>query len=265
MHQVSPSQRLDKASLPLSMPQPRIARRGRDFYLWHGAVPALVAVVGFGLWTVMHGDLWLADRVFAWEGGTWALRNAHVTAKLIHRVGHNLSLVAWLGVLAAWLVARSRTRLAHLRKPLLYLLAATALSALLVGLTKQWSNMDCPWDLLRYGGGRPYVGLFEARPAGLARGMCFPAGHASAGYTWLALYFFLIVVKPQLRWYGLAVGLASGLVFGISQQLRGAHFLSHDLAAATICWFSALAMYAVFWRRPNARADRADTTTVSSE
>lgn len=27
-----------------------------------------------------------------------------------------------------------------------------------------------------------------------------------------------------------------GLTFGITQQLRGAHFLSHDLWSAALCW-----------------------------
>jgi membrane-associated PAP2 superfamily phosphatase len=31
-------------------------------------------------------------------------------------------------------------------------------------------------------------------------------------------------------------------VFGIDQQLRGAHFLSHDLFTAMICWAVALGL-----------------------
>jgi membrane-associated PAP2 superfamily phosphatase len=37
-------------------------------------------------------------------------------------------------------------------------------------------------------------------------------------------------------------------VFGISQQLRGAHFISHDLAAIAICWTCAVALHRLFWR-----------------
>ena len=33
-----------------------------------------------------------------------------------------------------------------------------------------------------------------------------------------------------------AVGLAAGAVFGLAQQLRGAHFLSHDIASLAVCW-----------------------------
>jgi membrane-associated PAP2 superfamily phosphatase len=214
--------------------------------------PLLVLGVFFCAWTMLHGDVWLADRLYAWEGHAWALRHAHATQQLIHLLGRDVSAMAWLAVLAAWLVALGRAGLTALRKPLLYLLVATALSTLLVAWIKSWSNMDCPWDLARYGGTRPYVGLFALRPAGLERGVCFPAGHAGAGYTWLALYFFLTVVKPRLRWLGLGIGVGAGLLFGISQQLRGAHFLSHDIAAAAVCWSCAMALHAAFWRSSRA-------------
>jgi len=103
--------------------------------------------------------------------------------------------------------------------------------------------MDCPWDLLRYGGHQPYIGLFSHRPADMPMTACFPAGHASAGYAWLSLYFFALLWRPAWRWTGLALGLGSGLLFGISQQLRGAHFLSHDLATALLCWLLSLGLY----------------------
>ena len=105
--------------------------------------------------------------------------------------------------------------------------------------------MDCPWDLLRYGGEKAYYELFSRRPAGMGSAGCFPAGHASAGYAWVALYFFYLATRPRWRWWGLGAAMALGMVFGIAQQLRGAHFLSHDLWALMLCWLVALAMHRV--------------------
>jgi len=221
------------------------------------AIAALFVVANF-----LHADLWLADRLYAWEGHAWALRHVWTTQHLIHLLGRELSTAAWLTVLAALLVACARPSWRHLRRPLTYLLVATALSTLLVAGLKSWSNVDCPWDLARYGGARPYIGLFELRPAGLGRGLCFPAGHASGGYTWLALYFFLGAVKPRWRWAGLSVGLGFGLLFGISQQLRGAHFFSHDLAALAICWSCAVLVHRAFWRDNLAPSRSTDCVTA---
>lgn len=213
-------------------------------------------LLGMGLliaaWTMTDADFWLADRLYAWQGGKWALKKAFLTEDVIHIAGRDLSALAWLGFLIWFVVARFRAGMSNYRRPLGYLLLATLAGALLVSWVKSWSNIDCPWDLFRYGGERPYIGFFSLRPIGLERGACFPAGHASGGYAWLALYFFLLVVRPSLRWWGLATGLTMGMIFGFSQQLRGAHFLSHDLWTATICWTVATLVYLMLFPARNA-------------
>lgn len=211
--------------------------------------PVLLLGALAGVLMAFHGDQWLADRLYGWQGHRWALRSAFVTEDLIHLVGRDLSTAAWLGVLAAWLVARLRPGLSAWRSPLACLLVSTLLATALVAWIKSWSNMDCPWDLTRYGGTREYVGLLALRPVGMPRAACFPGGHASAGYAWLALYFFFLAARPRWRWLGLALGISLGVLFGVTQQLRGAHFLSHDLWTAAISWTSALGVYLLFHAR----------------
>ncbi len=198
-------------------------------------------------WALMSagGDQWLADQLYRLEGHQWALQNAWVTTRLIHKGGKWLSAFATLLALVACFHAWRHARWRSWRWPLLYLVLAVGLGTGMVSLLKSLTHMDCPWDLTRYGGLREYVGLFAARPAGMPRGMCFPAGHASAGYAWVSLYFFALMVRPAWRWRGLAVGLLAGAVFGFAQQLRGAHFLSHDLWTLMTCWTVALGLYLV--------------------
>ena len=112
----------------------------------------------------------------------------------------------------------------------------------LVATLKQLTAVHCPWDLVRYGG---------TAMAGDGGGACFPAGHAAAGYAWLALAFVSGTVPG--RRIGLSAGLAAGLVFGIDQQLRGAHFLSHDLWSAALCWMVAVVV-AALWSTPQVAA-----------
>lgn len=236
----------EDAPARLSVPPSGGAGNTTHFALMHVALP-LLALSALGAVAMASGfDLWLADRLYALQGGRWAWRDAFLTQHVVHRLGRDLDIALWLCVLATWCIALRRDAWMHLRAPLAYLLASTALAMASVAWLKSWSNMDCPWDLLRYGGDRPYVGLLSMRPVGLSRGACFPAGHASGGYAWLALYFFFAVVRPAWRRVGLAAGIALGLAFGISQQLRGAHFISHDLVAAAICWAIAAACWQVF-------------------
>jgi len=221
-------------------------RDGMRFVVTHVLTPLAVVALALFITRWLNGDQWIADRLYALQGGRWALRDAFVTQTLVHRFGRELSIALWVGAVLAWVVAGRRADWASLRAPLAYLIVAVALSALCVSWVKSWSNMDCPWDLTRYGGVRPFVGLWDVRPVGLQRGACFPAGHAGGGYAWLSLYFFLGAVRPRWRWAGLATGLGLGLVFGIAQQLRGAHFASHDIASAAICWTVAVAAWQLF-------------------
>lgn len=196
----------------------------------------------------LHGDFLLADRLYAMQGHAWVLKSHWITERLIHQWGKSISATAWLAALAAWAWSAWDVRLAGWRRPLAYLAVATLLACLAVSVLKAVTGMDCPWDLQRYGGSQAFVGLFQLRPPQMASAACFPAGHASAGYGWVTLYFVLLAVRPRWRWVGLTLALVAGGVFGFSQQLRGAHFLSHDLWSLMACWLVALAAYVLMFR-----------------
>jgi len=206
-------------------------------------LPPLATALGVAALMDLGGDQVVADLFYRMQGNQWALESAWVTATLAHKGGKWASLLAGLAVLLACVLTRKRHRRLHVA--LLYLFLALALSTALVAGLKPLTRMDCPWDLLRYGGSRPFIGLLEPRPDGLGTPACFPAGQASAGYAWLSLYFFALLYRPAWRRIGLATGLLAGLLLGLAQQLRGAHFLSHDLATAALCWCVSLGVFAL--------------------
>lgn len=221
----------------------------KSFFQAHLLWPLLIAVALMLLLIPFRGDLWLADAIYGWEGHAWSLHDNFITQTMLHVQGKRISTEVWYGVAVLLLISLALPWLRRWRMPLLYLLAASALSTGVVGTLKLYTDMDCPWDLVRYGGTYPYVDLFTARAAWLPPGRCFPSGHASAGYAWVSLYFFFLATRPALRWWGLAVGLFVGLLFGAAQQLRGAHFLSHDLATLMICWLVSLVFYVALLAR----------------
>jgi membrane-associated PAP2 superfamily phosphatase len=49
-------------------------------------------------------------------------------------------------------------------------------------------------------------------------------------------YFVLRRVSPRVAAVWLGAAVAAGLVLGVSQQLRGAHYMSHTLWTAWVCW-----------------------------
>nr|WP_231731243.1 phosphatase PAP2 family protein [Lampropedia cohaerens] len=115
----------------------------------------------------------------------------------------------------------------------------TALAcALLVAVLKQASQTSCPWDLHAFGGSAAYVPHWRPGNDG-GPGRCFPAGHAAGAFALFSYYFLLASHKPTRRaaWICLVAVCALGAAFGLAQQLRGAHFTSHTLWSAWLCWF----------------------------
>lgn len=231
-----PASTVAVSSAPVATATPRFLRD----HLW---APLALTLLASAVLMGVGGDQWLADQWYRLEGQQWALQNAWVTTHLIHHAGKWASSAAALAAIVLCTHAWRSERAAAWRWPLLYLVLAVALGTGLVSLLKSLTNMDCPWDLARYGGTRPFIGLFSIRPTGMPRGVCFPGGHSSAGFAWISLYFFALMVRPAWRWRGLGVGLLAGGLFGFSQQLRGAHFLSHDLWTLATCWAVSLSLY----------------------
>lgn len=221
------------------------------FLLTHAVLPAIALTLWSGVFMALGGDFAIADAVFSLQNHTWSFRESWLAVDVIHAGGRALSMCVWMLVVLVWACTFLSPKLRQWRRALAYLILATLAGVAVASALKATSNMDCPWDLTRYGGTRAYFSLFSARPEGLSRGGCFPAGHSSAGYCWIALYFFLAKVRPRLRFWGLAAGLVTGFVFGVSQQFRGAHFLSHDVWTLAICWFSALALYLAMFGQPD--------------
>lgn len=234
-------------SLPL---EPRPGRSARTGW-WRSPVLAPLLLLGLAsiVLIVFGGDRWIADRIYAAEGGRWALRDSVFLTRVLHAGGKALSIVAWLAVAAMALRSRFDSRWKPLLRPLLVLLLSVFAATMLVSVLKHATRMDCPWDASVYGGTHPYFSLLQPRPAGIRPSGCFPAGQASAGYAWVALYFFFASVRPAWRRIGLAIGIGAGAILGIAQQLRGAHYLSHDLWTLAISWFVALAVHRLSIRR----------------
>jgi membrane-associated PAP2 superfamily phosphatase len=174
-------------------------------------------------------DLRLADAVFDAHLHAFPWRHRWLTETLGHRIIRSVLVV--LGIMlilvSAWdAVAAGRTYF-RLRLRLLALCALLIPSA--VAALKRASAAHCPWDLMQYGGGQPYHGLFEHVPAWVESGHCLPSGHASAGLWLMGLAVFWLPHRPRRALAVALAMLAFGAMLGWLQQLRGAHFLSHTL------------------------------------
>jgi membrane-associated PAP2 superfamily phosphatase len=224
----------------------RTSSLSRDFAYTLGALLLLL------LWEWGGQDMAMA----AWFGSPagFAMHNTVWFDAIFHRWPHD----------AAWLVlfvfaAQMRWPMAAFQKipraSIGWGVGATLLAILLIQAMKRASPSSCPWDLREFGGAAQHLPHWRAllwRLSDGGGGHCFPAGSASSGFAFVAAYPFLRQHAPRMAGRWLLGFAAAGLVLGLAQQVRGAHFMSHTLWTAWLCWTAGLLL---FWLRAAWAAD----------
>lgn len=199
--------------------------------LWTLASLALIA-----LWDALGQDRLLA-RLFGSASG-FPLRDQWFFVQVAHegarRLGWLLVLLLALGVWWPLGVLRRLDMGERLQWAVSTLLALAAVS-----IAKNLSNTSCPWDMAEFGGVARYTSHWAWGLVDGGSGRCFPAGHASAGFAFVGGYFALLRAQPRAARICLAASLAAGLLLGLAQQARGAHFMSHTLWSGWLCWTTA--------------------------
>lgn len=221
------------------MSHPRSPHRLSDFLVTSGALAVLL------LWDLGSLDLTLARTMGGGEG--FPLRENWWLTHVLHDGARRAAWVlATLLAFGVWWPLGPLRRLDVRRRAQL---AVTMLAAaFLVSSMKWFSHSSCPWDLSLYGGWARYASHWSWLSDG-GSGRCFPAGHASAGFALLGGYFAFREVDARLARVWLGVALAAGLVLGVAQQLRGAHFMSHTFWTAFVCWCVAVVLDRAFQLR----------------
>lgn len=232
------------------------ARARRRFWICHALLP-LAGGLALLVWFERSGlDLAWSDRFFVAERGGWYLKNSWWADDLLHRGGRAAVIAVALAAAVLAATGSGRRRWAAWRRPALYVVVALAACGASIGGFKAASPRPCPWDVDRYGGPLPLLGLFEARAPGTPAGHCFPAAHAGVGYSLFALYFALRDRSRRAAGWALAAALVVGSAFSFAQIARGAHFASHNLASALWCWIVTLALYEWLLAPSRGAADR---------
>lgn len=118
----------------------------------------------------------------------------------------------------------------------LQLALTTLLAVLVVSSIKRHSHTSCPWDLQQFGGVAMHVSHWAWGTVDGGSGNCFPAGHAASGFAFFGGFFAFRQLLPKTAWRWFAGALLAGFILGLTQQVRGAHYMSHTLWTAWFCW-----------------------------
>ena len=203
-------------------------------------------------WDAARLDMPLAR----WWGDAqgFALRDGWLLSDVLHDGGRRLAwaitLALCVGVWWPWGWLRGISMARRLQWA-----ATTLVAALAVSTIKSFSGTSCPWDMAEFGGVARYAAhggshWLQLMQGDGGSGKCFPAGHASAGFAFMGGHFALRTGHPARARAALAAAVVAGLVLGLGQQLRGAHFMSHTLWSGWVCWCVAWGVDAAVRRVP---------------
>lgn len=209
---------------------------------WGWVTLALVAIAC--AWDASGLDLPLAHLAGTAHG--FPLQENWFLNAVMHEGARRLSWVVALAIcLVVWWPVGPLARIGQNER--VKLAASVLLGALTVSILKSGSHTSCPWELSDFGGLAQYVSHWSRATDG-GRGHCFPAGHAASGFTFVGGYFAFRATEPRLARRWLAAALSAGILVGLAQQWRGAHFMSHTLWSAVVCWGVASVLHAA-WPR----------------
>lgn len=224
---------IESATLPSPPPQPLVSSQ-RHILLWTAAsLLCILAWDGSGL------DLAMA-RWFGDSQG-FALRSNWFMVHVAHEGARTLAwLIALVLTICIWWPMGFMRQVAYPRR--IQLMVSMLVALAVMAVMKRTSATSCPWDLAEFGGAAQYVSHWAWSLRDQGPGHCFPAGHASSAFAYVAGWFALRRAAPGVAGAWLATALLAGTVLGVAQQMRGAHYMSHTLWTAWVCWAVGLAV-----------------------
>lgn len=188
-------------------------------------------------------DRALAQRLFDPIAGAFVARPWNALELFGHRFAKSAVYAVWFAVFLVALASSVpgsalQERFRGQRKTLWATVVGMGAGPCLVVWLKGLNAHHCPWDLKEFGGYADMASGWFVPSAEV--GHCFPGGHSSAGFSLVAFYFAgLFLGRPSLARAGLIACLVTGGAFSLIRMAQGAHFLSHNLWAAAICWAAA--------------------------
>ena len=204
-------------------------------------------------WDASSLDL-TVERWFGDAQG-FQLKSHWFFAQVLHGGGRWVSAVAivvvLINVFRPWPFAREMN--AATRR---WWLAVTVICLLLIPTLKQLSATSCPWDLAEFGRSAQHVSHWAFGVNDGGPGRCFPSGHASAAFSLFGGWFALRGTSPRAARCWLVGVWFFGALFSMAQSVRGAHFPSHSMWTAWVCFTTS----ALLWHaaQPLLRRQRTD-------
>lgn len=238
---------------------PRRVSRPFDFRLALG-----IPIVLMGLMLLLDPTAldFSITRMFYVPGTGFIGRQSYWLENILHDRAKQVVILLFVLLLVAFVLSWFASKLHEWRRPLGYTVLAMALTTSIVTPLKAVTAVHCPWSLSDFGGSETYTPLLSHRAETLKPGRCWPGGHASTGFSLLALFFALRDRHPRGARIALGVALGLGAIFSVGRMMQGAHFLSHNLWTLLLDWVICVLCYRWLLYRPDPQPLMTEEKTV---
>lgn len=201
-------------------------------------------------------------RLFYVPGVGFIGRRSYWLEDILHDRAKQAVILLSVLFVAGFLASLFFPKLREWRRSLGCVVLSMALTTSIVTPLKMVTAVHCPWSLSEFGGSETYTPLLSARAETLKPGLCWPGGHASTGFSLLALFFFLRDRYPHGARIALGFALGLGTVFSLGRMMQGAHFLSHNIWTLFFDWVICVLCYRWVLYRPTTQDMVAPDTAV---
>ena len=191
------------------------------------------------------------ERLFYQPGQGFIGKHSFWLEDILHDRAKQLVIVFGVLAIIGFVISLLPSRFRVWRRSLGFLVLALGISTSVVTPLKALTAVHCPWSLSEFGGTETFTPLLSERVATESPGRCWPGGHASSGFSLLALFFLLRDKRPRSARVALVFALGLGAVFSLGRMMQGAHFMSHNLWILLFDWTICLLCYRwVLYRAP---------------
>ncbi|MGD8567943.1 MAG: phosphatase PAP2 family protein [Gammaproteobacteria bacterium] len=214
------------------------------------AFTAGILIVVVILFDVSGVDVLVQDYFYNFNTHHWIIDRNNQVLKFIFYSGiKKLFILFVLLILVALLFLRKHKMIKQYKCGLLVVCISTITVPLIVGGLKSVTNVPCPKYITHYAGSYPYVTVLGSYPDNFQQKEsmeCYPAGHASGGFSLLALLFLFRRRKSKI--IALVSVLVLGWTIGLYKMLIGDHFLSHTVVSMVLAWLIILVIAKVIYK-----------------
>ncbi len=183
-------------------------------------------------------DIKFQSLFFDFETKKWLIDKDEQTIKFIFYKLPKYLIVTY-GVSMIFMLAKLRyfKQELELQKKLLFLILVLIITPLTVAILKNFSPINCPNHIHEFGGCCQHISPLDIFNKVLFfgyAGKCFPAGHASGGFSLISLYF--VMSTKRAKHIALFGSITLGSIMGLYQIAKGVHYLSDTIFTASIAY-----------------------------